>query len=167
MTKSFNLPYALMLLPVLSVSDTLVRALVCWMLWVVTVTIYGLSMSLVRHRLSGLRPLMASVLLAATWVSCAHLAMQVLALNVSADLNVYLMLIGVQCVLLEQEGFFLPGSGKLRLRLFAAFGLLMLVMVLLRSLINSNITTLAPGGFILLALLLAAWQAWPQPSKPH
>ncbi|SDU83779.1 Rnf-Nqr domain containing protein [Pseudomonas mucidolens] len=167
MSKSVWLAGALILPPVLGVSDTLVKALVFWMVSTVIVTIYSVSMKLIRHHLSGHRLGVASVLLAATWISCGDLAIQVLVLEMSAGLSAYLLLLGVQCVLLEQGGFFQPGQGKLRFRLFVVFSLLLWAMTLSRILIDSHFATFAPWGFILLGLLLAGWQAWAHRSKPH
>ncbi|WP_339532100.1 Rnf-Nqr domain containing protein [Pseudomonas mucidolens] len=167
MSKSVWLAGALILLPVLGVSDTWVKALVFWMVSSVIVTIYSVSMQLIRHHLSSHRLRMASVLLAATWISCGDLAVQVVALEMSADLSAYLLLLGVQCVLLEQAGFFQPGQGRLRFRLFVVFSLLLWAMTLSRVLIDSHFATFVPCGFILLGLLLAGWQAWTHRSKPY
>lgn len=168
MTKSGGLAGSLMLAPLIGVSDTLPKALSFWVLAVLIVTMYGLSMGLVRNSLNGRLQLIASSLLAATWVSCVQLALQAFALSLSRDLGIYLALISVQCVLLESTGFFQTDQVKARLQLFGIFGLLLAALGLLRPLLGgSSFATLAPGGFILLGLLLAGWQAWAQHSKPH
>nr|WP_285229491.1 Rnf-Nqr domain containing protein [Pseudomonas fluorescens] len=167
-TKSPGLAGSLMLAPLVGVSDTLPKALGFWALSVLIVTLYGVGMWGVRNLLGERMRLIASLLLAATLVSCAQLILQAFALTLYQQLGVYLALISVQCVLLEHSGGFDAGQGKTRLQLFGLFGLLLITLGLVRGLIGSGtLTTLAPGGFILLGLLLAGRQAWVHFSKSH
>lgn len=166
MNRSLGLAAGLALVPLLGVTVSWRQAGVFCMLSLLIVTVYGLSMQPVRQRLSGQRRTIASVSLAATWISCGYLAAQVLVLELAAELSAYLLLLGVQCVLLDRGGFFQAGHGKRRLRLFALFSLLLLAMTLLRGLLANHFATFAPGGFILLGSLLAGWRAWAQRSTP-
>jgi len=167
-TKSPGLAGSLMLAPLIGVSDTLPKALSFWALSVLIVTLYGVGMYSVRNLLAERLRLITSLLLAATLVSCIQLILQAFALHLYQQLGIYLALISLQCVLLEHAGGFEAGQGKTRLQLFGLFGLLLMTLGSVRGLIGSGtITTLAPGGFILLGLLLAGRQAWVHFSKPH
>ena len=167
MTKPFALGSLLLLPALLGVSATLASAVAFWALWVTILTLHGCSCGWVRNRLSGNWRLAANVLLATTWVSCAHLVAQALALGPSTPAGAYLALIAMQCVLLEHEGLFATDRRRARLQLFAVFAGLLLAIALLRYLLGSGIAPLAPTGFILLGLLLAGWQAWIQRRKPQ
>ncbi len=166
MTKPFALGSLLLLPALLGVSATLASAVAFWALWVTILTLHGCSCGWVRNHLSGNWRLAANVLLATTWVSCAHLVAQALALGPSTPLGAYLALIGMQCVLLEHEGLFATDRRRARLQLFAVSAGLLLALTLLRFLLGSSIAILAPTGFILLGLLLAGWQAWTQRRTP-
>ena len=167
MTKPFALGSLLLLPALLGVSATLASAVAFWALWVTILTLHGCSCGWVRNHLSGNWRLAANVLLATTWVSCAHLVAQALALGPSTPVGAYLALIAMQCVLLEHEGLFATDRRRARLQLFAVFAGLLLAIALLRYLLGSGIAPLAPTGFILLGLLLAGWQAWIQRRKPQ
>jgi electron transport complex protein RnfE len=167
-TKSFGLANSLMLAPLIGVTDTLPKALGFWGLSVLVVMLYGLSMGAARNLLGDRMRLIASLALAATLVSCAQLILQAVALPLYQQLGVYLALISVQCVVLEYSSFFEGGEAKARLQLFGLFGALLVALGLLRQLLGGgSFTTLAPGGFILLGLVLAGRQAWAHFSKPH
>ncbi|WP_288077246.1 Rnf-Nqr domain containing protein [Pseudomonas sp.] len=157
MTRAVGLANAALLAPLLGVTDTLPKALSFLALSALTVTLYGLVMRAVRSRLSASLRLGASLMVAATLVSCVQLLLQAFALPLYQQLGIYLALISVQCVVLEHRGFFEAGQRKAQLRLVGLFAALMLVMGLLRA---SAATTLMPAGFILLGLLLAGLQAW-------
>lgn len=159
MTKRADLANTLMLAPLLGVSDALPKALTFLGLSLVVITLYGLSMQKLRPRLSAPLRLIASLMLAATWVSGAQLLLQAHALAMYQQLGIYLALISVQCVVMEYSGFFDTGQSKTRIRLFGLFAVLTILLGLLRT---SAITTSVPAGFILLGLLLAGFQAWNQ-----
>jgi len=159
---------SLMLAPLIGVSDTLPKAASFWAICVLTVTLYGLGMCCIRNRLDERMQLMASLLIAARLVSCAELPLQAFALTLYQQLGIYLALISIQCVLLEHSGFFEAGQSKARVQLFSLFGVLLISLGALRGQIGSgSIAALAPGGLILLGLLLAGRQAWVHFSKPH
>lgn len=146
-----------------------------------------------RARLDPSARLSAGVLLAATLTSCVELAGQSWSLQWQQHLGMYAGLIALQCVVLENNGFF-QSSRHDRVRLCALFSALMVSLGLLRELIGNGtlgahlswltgatdwpglvltadgglrLATLAPGGFILLGLLIAARQAWSRPSPSN
>ncbi|MCS3512145.1 MULTISPECIES: Rnf-Nqr domain containing protein [Pseudomonas] len=162
MNRSFNLANSLMLAPLIGVTDTLAKALSFLGLSALIVMLYGLAMHGMRRRLSTQSQLIASIILAATLISCVQVLLQAFALPLHQQLGIYLALICVQCVLLEHSGFFDPGQNKARLQLFGLFGALLIILGLLRPITG---TTLMPVGFILLGLLLAGFQAWTHYSK--
>ncbi|QHF43465.1 hypothetical protein PspS35_06525 [Pseudomonas sp. S35] len=164
MNKPFSLSNSLMLAPLIGVTDTLPKALSFFGLCALIGVLYGFVMQGVRQRPNTQSRLSASIVLAATLVSCTQVLLQAFALPVYQQLGVYLALISVQCVVLEHSGFFDAGQGKARLQLFGLFGALLIILGLLRTILG---TTLVPAGFILLGLLLAGFQAWNLYSKPR
>ena len=88
----------------------------------------------------------------------------------------YVGLIALQCVVLECNGFFTDSTLPERLRLCGLFTSLMMILGLLREGLGHGsvaewlvwldspgtfrFAIIAPGGFILLGLLMAARQAW-------
>ncbi|WP_223489121.1 Rnf-Nqr domain containing protein [Pseudomonas sp. A-RE-19] len=199
MNKSSTLQNSLMLAPLIGATDSLVTALGLWLMFIVVVGAYGMSMGALRSRLIPATCLPASVLLAATLTGCAELVMQAWSLQWHQHLGFYAGLIALQCVVLEHNGFF-QAPWPDRLRRGGLFGALMVGLGLLRELIGSGtlgghlswlagamqpdwqgwvltadgglrLATLAPGGFILLGLLIAAHQAWtrptPSPTSPE
>ncbi|MBV6825154.1 Rnf-Nqr domain containing protein [Pseudomonas sp. PD9R] len=195
MNKSSVLQNSLMLAPLIGATGSLVSAVGLWLMLIVVVSAFSLCMNALRPRLLPATHLLTSVLLAATLTSCAQLGAQVWSLQWHQHLGIYSGLIALQCVVLEQTGFS-RRSLRDRTRLCVMFGGLMLVMSLLRELIGSGtlgshlpwmagasqadwqgwfltadgglrLATLAPGGFILLGLMIAAWQAWHRPKSSH
>jgi len=182
-----------MLAPLAGVCDSLVKALGLMLATLLIVTTYGLCMQVVRPRISpGIR-LIASVALSATVTSCVALALQAWSFELHQQLGIYLTLIALQCLLLEHTGFF---ERPVSLGLAGLFGVLLLVMGCLREVLGNGslgshlpwlagmadtrwhgwifaadgglrLMTLAPGGFILLGLLIAAKQALTTSSTPH
>ncbi|WLG46089.1 Rnf-Nqr domain containing protein [Pseudomonas sp. FP1740] len=192
MNKSSTLQNSLMLTPLIGATDSLVTALGLWLMSVLVLSAYGLGMGALRSRLIPATHLLAGLVLAATLTSCAELATQAWSLQWHQHLGFYAGLIALQCVVLEHNGFF-QGTRRDRLRLCGLFGALMIGLGLLRELIGNGtlgshlpwltgamqsdwqgwvltadgglrLATLAPGGFILLGLLIAARQAWTRPT---
>ncbi len=164
MNKPSTLHNCLMLAPLAGATGSFASALGVWLMFLVVVSAYGTSMTLLRPRLITPARLLASVLLAATLTSCAELATQAWSLQWHQPMGIYAGLIALQCVVLEHSGFF-HNAVRDRLRLCLQFGALMLGLGALRTFLGSSdwrLATLAPGGFILLGLMLAAWQAWPR-----
>jgi electron transport complex protein RnfE len=192
MIKSPFMQNSLMLAPLIGATDSLVTAAGVWLIFMLVTSAFGLSMNALRPRLLPASHLLASVLIAATLTSCAELGAQAWSLQWHQQMGVYAGLIAVQCVLLEHCGYF-QNSLADRLRLCGAFGALMAGLGLLRELIGYGtfarhlpwvaggaqaqwqgwvltgdgglrLATLAPGGFIVLGLLIAVWQLWHRPA---
>lgn len=169
MSKSSTLQNSLMLAPLIGATDSWMTALGLWLMFIVVISAYGVGMHALRPRLVPTARLIAGILLAATLTSCAEIAAQAWLLQWHHQAGVYAGLIALQCVVLDHTGFF-QSAWRDRLRLCGLFGALMVGLGLLRELIGSeglHLATLAPGGFILLGLLIAAWQAWPRPNPSH
>lgn len=195
MSKSPLLQHSLMLAPLIGATGSLVSALGLWLMFIVVISVFGLGMNALRSRLLASTHLPASVLLATTLTSCAELGAQIWSLQWHQQVGIYSALIALQCVVLDHTGFF-QSSRRDRLRLYGLFGALMVGLGLLRELIGNGtlgnhlpwllvatqtdwrgwvltadgglrLATLAPGGFILLGLLVAAWQAWQRPTPSH
>src|SRR5689334_19935851 len=188
MDNSSALRNALLLTPLIGATYSLVSALGLCLMFVVVTQLFSLSMGALRSRLVPATRLLASLLLAATLTSCAELMAQAWSLQWQQHLGFYGALIALQCIVLEHTGFFQNGWRQ-RLRLNGLFATLMITLGLLRELIGNGalanhlswligatqtdwqgwvlmadgglrLATLVPGGFILLGLLIAAWQAW-------
>ena len=195
MNKSSTLQNSLMLAPLIGSTDSLVSALGLWLMFIVVISAFGVSMGALRSRLVPETRLLASVLLAATLTSCTELAAQIWSLQWHQHVGLYAGLIALQCVVLEHTGFF-QSAWRNRLRLCGLFGALMAGLGVLRELIGNgtfgshlpwlagtaqgdwqgwvmtadgglHLATLVPGGFILLGLLIAAHQAWTRSTPPH
>ena len=161
MNKSSTLQNSLMLTPLIGATDAWANALGLWLMFVVVTSVYGLVMGVLRPRLVPSTRVLACVVLAATLTACAELGAQVWSLQWHQRAGIYAGLIALQCVVLEHNGFF-QESRLDRLRLCGWFGALMLGLGLMRGFIvdsGLHLATLAPGGFILLGLLIAARQA--------
>lgn len=188
MNKSSSLQNSLMLAPLIGATDSLVSALGLWLMSIVVINVFGVCMGALRSRLLPVTHLLAAVLLAATLTSCAELAAQLWSLQWHHHVGIYAGLIALQCVVLENTGFY-QSAWRDRLHLCGLFGALIAGLGMLRELIGNGtlgshlpwlagtaqadwqgwvltadgglrLATLAPGGFILLGLLIAARQAW-------
>lgn len=168
MNKPWGLTHGLLLVPLVGASDSLMGALALWLAWALIFFCQGLAMGLVRQRLTPWQRLLAAIVLAATLTTCTGFVVQAWALELYRPLNLYLGWIALSCVALEHAGFFVEARWPGRLRLAGVFGLLMISLGTLRELIGSGLplAPLAPGGFILLGLLLAARQAWTAAKSP-
>ncbi len=169
MNKSSTLQNSLMLAPLIGATDAWMTALGLCLMFVVVISAFGLGMQLLRNRLLPPARLIASVLLAATLTGCAEIAAQAWSLQWHRHAGIYAGLIAVQCVVLDHTGFF-QSPWRDRLRLCGLFGALMLGLGVLRELLDNSglhLAALVPGGFILLGLLIAAWQAWSRPNPSH
>jgi electron transport complex protein RnfE len=185
---------ALILTPLIGATESLMAALGLCLMFMVVTQLFSLAMGALRSRLIPATRLLASILLAATLTSCAELMAQAWSLQWQQHLGFYGALIALQCVVLEHTGFF-QNSWHTRLRLNRQFVVLMIALGLLRELIGDatvgnhlswligatqadwqgwilmadgglRLATSVPGGFILLGLLIAAWQAW-RPRSTH
>lgn len=167
MNKSPWLTRGLLLVPLIGASDSLAGAFGLWLAWAAVILGHGLVMSLVRPHLTVCQRFLACLVLAATLTACTGLAFQAWALELYRSLSVYIGWIALSCVVLEHEGFFVESRVSGLLKLAGLFGLSMFSLGALRELIGNALplALLAPGGFILLGLLLAARQAWI--ARPH
>ncbi|MBC3348239.1 NADH:quinone oxidoreductase [Pseudomonas sp. SWRI196] len=168
MNKPLVLTRGLLLVPLVGASDSLVNALGLWLAWALISAGHGLTMGLLRSHLTAPQRLLASIVLAATLTACASLVAQAWALQTYQSLSLYIGWIALSCVALEHDDVFAGSRLPERLRLAGLFGLLMIALGALRELIGNVIplALLAPGGFILLGLLLAARQAWTSARPP-
>jgi electron transport complex protein RnfE len=181
---------SLMLAPLIGATGSLMSAVGLCLMFGAVVTAYAFGMGALRARLDPPARLAASVLLAAALTSCAELGGQTWSLQWQQHLGIYAGLIALHCVVLETNGFFqMPWRN--RLQLCALFSALMVSLGVLRELIGKgtlgahlswlagaadwpglvlssqgglHLATLAPGGFIVLGLLIAAKQAWHRPT---
>ena len=192
MNKSFLVQNSLMLAPLIGATGSLMTAAGFTLTFIMVTSVFALCMNALRPRLLPATHLLASVLLAATLTSCAELGAQLWSLQWHQDLSIYAGLVALQCVVLDCTGFF-QRTWPDRLRVYGSFGALMVGLGLLRELIGRGtfgshlswltnaapahwegwilatdgglrLTTLAPGGFILLGLLIALWQIWHRPT---
>ncbi|KAB0500224.1 Rnf-Nqr domain containing protein [Pseudomonas vancouverensis] len=188
MSRSFTLLNSLMLTPLLGATGSLVTALGLWLMFTVVTCAFGLCMGFLRSRLAPATHLLAAIFIAATLTSCVQLLLQAWSLPWQQQLGIYAALIALQCLVLEHGGFF-QTTWPERLRLTGVLGALMMTLGVLREIIGGGtlgshltwlfanaspdwhgwilltdgglrLVTLLPGGFILLGLLIAAWQAW-------
>jgi electron transport complex protein RnfE len=195
MSNPLQLQNTLMLAPLIGTTDSLVNALGLWLMFIVVTSAFGLGMNALRSRLLPAAHLPASVLLAATLTSCAEIGAQAWSLQWHQHAGIYAGLIALQCVVLERSDFF-QSPWRERWRLCGLFGAMMMALGLLREIIGygtlgnhlpwlaavthadwqgwvlsadggMRLATLAPGGFILLGLLIAAWQAWHRTTRSH
>ncbi|WP_413792325.1 MULTISPECIES: Rnf-Nqr domain containing protein [unclassified Pseudomonas] len=166
MNKPWGLMHGLLLVPLIGASDSLIGALTLWLAWALIFFCQGLAMGLVRQRLAAWQRLFAAIVLAASLTTCTSLVVQAWALELYRPL--YMGWIALSCVALEHAGVFVQSRLPGRLRLAGVFGLLMIGLGAVRELIGSGLplALLAPGGFILLGLLLAARQAWTAANSP-
>ncbi|NBF05183.1 NADH:quinone oxidoreductase [Pseudomonas sp. Fl5BN2] len=185
MSKPLSLPGLLMLTPLIGATDSWVKAIGLALACMLLISTFGASMQLLRPRIEKRCQLLASLLLSAALGSCLWLALQAWSYELHQQLGLYLGLLALQCVVLEQAGFF---QHPARLRLAGGFCSALIVLGALRELLGTGalgnhlgwlagladdgsgwvllpqgglrLLTLAPGGFILLGLLLAAQRAW-------
>lgn len=164
MNRSATLSNSMMLVLLLGASGSVASALATLLMFALIVGLYHLCMAPLRTRLSTESLLFASLLLAATLSSCADTLLQRWSLQWYTMISLYCGLIGLQCVLLEQRGFFTQHAGEC-LQLCSRFAGLLMLLAALRELLGQSLDllTLTPGAFILLGLLLAALQAWKGP----
>ncbi|MFW9267429.1 Rnf-Nqr domain containing protein [Pseudomonas sp. NR3] len=161
MNNSIPWSRGLVLVPLVGASDSLVNALVLWLAWVLISLAHGSTLALLGPRLTDRQRLIASCVVAAAMTACADLLVQAWMLERHGALSMYTAWIALSCVTLEQTAV-VERRWLAHLRLAAQFGLLIVSLGALRELIGRGVpmALLAPGGFILLGLLLAAYQAW-------
>lgn len=188
MNSTSLLQRSVMLAPLIGASDSLVSALSLSLLSLLIICIYGMKMSVLRPRMVPTLQLLTSIALAAALTSLAALLLQAWSLELHRQLGLYIGLIALQCVALEHNGFFTQTTRREQLRLGILFAALMVVLGILREALGRGslaagipwltdaalsadggirLAIIAPGGFILLGLLMAAIQARPAKSTSH
>lgn len=183
MNRSATLQNSLMLAPLVGATDSVLSALSLAVVSILVVGLYGVKMSVLRPRIPPPLRLPAAMAIAATLTSLAALALQAGVLEMQQHLHLYLGLVALQCMVLEYNGFFTDNTLSQRLRLCTLFAGLMVTLGLLREGLghgsltlwlawqdnpgNARFAIIAPGGFILLGLLLAARQAWISRASTH
>lgn len=185
MNKPLSLQGLLMLAPLIGATDSSVKGIGMALAWVLLISSYSAGMHVLRRHIDGQHQWLASLLLSASLGSCLWLALQAWSYELHQQLSLYLGLLALQCVVLEHTGYF---RHRHRLRLAGAFCGALIGLGALRELLGSGtlgghlgwlaglpdtgngwvvlphgglrLLTLAPGGFILLGLLVAAQRAW-------
>ena len=171
---------SLLLVWLLGSTDSMAGALGTLLVLAIIIGTYSLGMRALRSRLASPTTLLASVLLAATLTSCTDILAQRWLFAWHQSYGLYGGLIALQCVILEQHGFFCQALAE-RFRPCVLFAGLMLTLAFLRELTGKGrlgagltehgaavvsfsegvpLAALIPGAFIILGLLLAARQAW-------
>ncbi|MDO7897168.1 Rnf-Nqr domain containing protein [Pseudomonas citrulli] len=168
MNKPWALTRGLLLVPLIGATASLTGALGTALAWALVTMVHGAAMDTVRHRLTAHQGLLACVVLAATLTACAGLFLKAWVPEPYRVSDLYLGWIALSCVVLERQDTFIGRRLLARLGLAGLFGLWMLGLGAARELIGRGLplASLAPGGFILLGLLLAARQAWTA-ARPH
>jgi electron transport complex protein RnfE len=145
----------LSLVPLVGASLSLLQAIELTLATWLALVLHGVIMGACKRLVSPPLQLYASLLVAAAVVTSLDLTLQAWALNAWRDLGIYLPLIALQAVLLDIGNL----SIKDRLASLALFSGLLLSLGLLREGLDRaglHLATLAPAGFILLGLLIAA-----------
>jgi len=106
MNNSSTLQNSLMLAPLIGATDSLMKALGLWLMFIVVSSVFGLCMVALRARLMPATQVVAGVVLAATLTSCAELGVQAWSLQWHQHMGIYAGLIALQCVVMDQTGFF-------------------------------------------------------------
>lgn len=164
------------LAPLLGASDLLVKALGLALAALPLLALFGLLVLPLRRRLEGTAYWLGALLLAGTLLSAIDLLLQAQAFELHRALGIFLPLLALPCLALAQQEPLQPWDG---LRQGLGFALAALALGALRELLGqaslfahgdwlglgalywqapasgSPLFALAPGGFILLGLLLA------------
>lgn len=186
MKNPATLVNSLMLVLLLGATGSLRDALATLLMFATVLGAYSVSVLPLRSRLTPQSLLLASVVLAATLSSCFGILLQRWSLPWQQSVELYIGLIALQCAVLEHNGFFRQPLSA-RLKRCAQFAGLLVALALLRESIGHGsigrhlsehwqglvlfsaglpLATMTAGGFILLGLLLAAYQAWTRPTAP-
>ncbi|TDF82772.1 Rnf-Nqr domain containing protein [Pseudomonas sp. H9] len=151
---------ALSLAPLLGATQTLLNASAIAGLSVLLIALHHLAMGALQRWLTARGRVLASVLLAATLVTCLELSLRAWALPLYQALSPYPALIAVQCLIFEQA------QGEKRrwsetARLLAGFAALCIALGICREVLANwaeiRLAALLPGAFLLLGLLLALY----------
>ena len=148
---------ALSLAPLLGASQTLLQATTMAALSIMAIVVHRALMLPLRRQLDATCTVIASVLLAATVVTCQTLALHAWALELRQAMGIYPELIAVSCLLVEQR-LGAPTQWRRLGLLLAGYGALFLLLGACRELLANGslrLASLAPGALMLLGVLLA------------
>lgn len=151
---------ALSLAPLLGATHTVLNASAIAVLSVLLIALHHLAMGALYPRLTVRGRTLASVLVAATLVTCLELSLRAWALPLYQALTPYTALIAVQCLVFEHTQ-----SEQRRwsaaLRLLSGFAVLCIALGFCREFLSEwaglRLAVLLPGAFFLLGLLLALY----------
>jgi electron transport complex protein RnfE len=184
----FMLMGPLSLAPLIGVSDSLVKSVGFLLVLGSVGLLYFVLMKTVAPLLRSTTRLLIGATIAATLVTIAGLLLQAHALELYQALGIYLPLIGVQCLLLSGADTDQHGGARGLLRLSGYYGATFMLLGAVRELLGQasllsnaqwlfgsnasrwqidlfasasglHLAVLAPGGFILLGLVLAVANA--------
>jgi len=150
---------AVSLAPLLGATQTLLNACAIAGLSVLLIALHQVAMGALRRALTDHSRLLASVLLAATLVTCLDLSLRAWALPLHQALTPYPMLIAVQCLVFEHARTDRQ-HWRQTARLLGGFILLCTALGAIRELAGwagLRLATLLPGALFLLGLLLALY----------
>ncbi|ATR84477.1 NADH:quinone oxidoreductase [Pseudomonas sp. HLS-6] len=148
----------LSLAPLLGATQTLLQGASIAALSLLAILLHRLGMTPLRRLLTGIGAEVASMLLAATIVTCLELSLRAYALVLYQSLGLYTALIALQCVLFE-HALVHAKSWRPPLSLLLGFAALCISLGVARELIGSGmrLAHLTPGALFLLGLLLALY----------
>ncbi|MCO7634625.1 NADH:quinone oxidoreductase [Pseudomonas guariconensis] len=159
------------LVPLLGATSTLAQAITIGLSTLVLMVLHQGVMAPLRASLTGAARLLASLLLLAALASCLQLGLRAWALPLALTLGHYPALLSVQCLAAD---CLLPDASRWRYLAIHLAGLLALYVLLgacrqwLTLGPGLHLASLAPGGLILLGLLLALYNCLrpgPAPSR--
>lgn len=159
------------LAPLLGATQTVVQAAAIAACTVALMVLHQALLAALARPLQGATRLLASLLLIAALCSCLQLGLRAWALPLALALGHYPTLLSLQCLAADH---LLPTQGRWRLLAVHLAGLVALCLLLgicrqwLGPVAGAHLATLAPGGLILLGLLLALYNRLrpdPAPSR--
>lgn len=159
------------LTPLLGATATWAQGLVIGLCAALMMALHQVLMAPLRRPLTGAARLLASLLLLATLASCLQLGLRAWALPLALALGHYPALLCVQCLATD---YLLPKTDRWRHLVMHMGGLLVLCVLLgacrqwLAAEADLHLASLAPGGLILIGLMLALYNRLrPGPAPSH
>lgn len=159
------------LVPLLGATRTLSEGATIGVCAVLMSSLHQLLLAPLRQRLATWTYVLASLLVLAALASCLQLALRAWLLPLALALGHYPALLCLQCLAIDH---LLPGQGRWRVLAGHHCALLATCLLLgasrqwLADGTGLHLTTLAPGGLLLLGLLLALYNRLrPGPAQSH
>lgn len=176
-------PCLLLLVPLIGATDSLIKALAFLLVFTVVAGLHTALLRALTPLLDTRQKWLASTLIAATLVTCAETGLQLQAPELHKALGIYLPLIAIHCLQIQ--------AAPISKYILGGYTTLMLVLGFMRELLGNatilsnahwlfgnsaiqwqislpgptlHMAILAPGGFMLLGLLLAAYNALTRPT---